>query len=257
MPEVRRGIRPHGHALPIRILATALWVLAAGSAVGGPPYTTDDPEPTPAGHWENRIYFSGVQSPGDTLGQSGFDINYGAANDLQLTLLAPLDYDHRSHTAIGSGDVQVAAKYRFIHQSDHTILPDVSFFPALILPTQGRAFGPARLGLFLPLWAQKDFGDWSTFGGGGYEINPGPGNRNFTLTGWAVTRQLTKRLNLGLEVYHQTPDTIGSKSLTAAAVGAVYQISKHFAVMGSAGPALQQARQAGQGVFYVALQFTN
>jgi hypothetical protein len=53
----------------------------------------------------------------------------------------------------------------------------------MIVPVANRHFGSGRLGLFLPLWAEKDFGAWSLFGGGGYNINPGPDQRNFWLSG--------------------------------------------------------------------------
>lgn len=195
--------------------------------------------------------------PGLTAGQTGFDINYGAAKDLQLTLLAPLDYESGGgRTVAGSANIQLSAKYRFLHQSDHSWLPDAAIFPEVILPTQAHAFGPARVGLYIPIWLQKDFGAWSTFGGAGYDVNPGPGNRNFTLAGWAVTRQVSKRLNLGVEIYHETPQVVGAKALTAVAGGAVYQLTEHFALMASAGPGVQANKSAGQGVFYIALQFT-
>ena len=80
------------------------------------------------------------------------------------------------------------------------------FFPRLFLPTANHAFGSGRLGLLLPVWAEKDFGRWSVFGGGGYQINPGPDQRNFWVSGVAVQRSMTARLGLGVEVYHQTAD---------------------------------------------------
>ena len=61
--------------------------------------------------------------------------------------------------------------------------------------------GPVRI--LLPVWAQKDFGPWSLFGGGGYTINPGAGNRNFWQSGLALTRNVTPRLSLGAEITHQ------------------------------------------------------
>jgi hypothetical protein len=240
-----------------RALAALAIVAAASPCQAGPPYTTDDPEPTPPGHWEDRVFVTGLRTPGQTAGQTGFDINYGGARDLQLTLFAPLDYARGAQDALGLGNIQISAKYRVLHQAGHGLTPDVAVFPALTLPTQARAFGPARFGLFLPVWAQKDFGPWSTFGGGGYDINPGPGRRDYTLAGWAVTRQMSKRLNLGVEVYHQTPDTVGGKALTAVAVGVVFQVTRHFALMASGGPAVQAASEAGQGVFYAALQYTD
>jgi hypothetical protein len=244
-------------AAKVAIFLAGLFTALASVAHAGPPYTTDDPEPTDTGHWEDRVFFDGVQTPGLTTGQSGFDINYGAVKDLQLTLLLPLDYENGyGHTLAGAANIQLSAKYRFLHQSEHSWVPDVAIFPEVILPTQAHVFGPARTGFYIPIWLQKDFGPWSTFGGAGYDINPGPANRNFTLAGWAVTRQVSKRLNLGVEVYHQTPQVIGAKSLTAFAAGAVYQLSQHFALMASAGPAVQTNKSAGQGVFYIALQFT-
>jgi len=242
----------------IAVAMSVSWLaLAAQPAWAGPPYTTDDPEPTPTGHWEDRVFVLGVASPGDLSGQSGFDINYGAAKNLQLTLIAPLDYDHAAHTEVGPGNIQVSAKYEIWRQSAHGFLPEVAIFPQINLPTQARGFGSARLGAFLPIWAQKDFGSWSIFGGGGYDINPGPGRRNFTLAGWAVTHQVTKRFNLGMEIHHETPSTVGGKALTVVAAGAVYQLTTHFSLMASAGPGVQQARSAGEGVFYFALQYTN
>lgn len=229
---------------------------AAGPASAGPPYVTDDPEPTDTGHWEDRVFVLGGHTPGETAGQTGLDINYGAAKDLQLTLYAPLDYDHAAGTRAEAGDIQLSVKYRFLHQNDHGPIPDVSLFPAVSLPTAGRAFDPGRVSLFLPIWMQKDFGSWSTFGGGGWDINPGVGHRNYALLGWAVTRQVTKRLNLGVEVYHQTPASVGEHAFTAVAPGAILQLTSHWAVMASAGPGIQNARQQGQFVFYSALQLT-
>ena len=59
--------------------------------------------------------------------------------------------------------------------------------------TRDRRFGTGRVRLLLPMWAQKDFGPWSLFGGGGYMINPGAGNRDFWQSGVALTRQVTPR----------------------------------------------------------------
>jgi len=39
---------------------------------------------------------------------------------------------------------------------------------------------------FLPVWMQKDVGDWTVYGGGGYWINPGAGQKNWWFTGLAV-----------------------------------------------------------------------
>jgi hypothetical protein len=61
----------------------------------------------------------------------------------------------------------------------------------------------------LPLWLQKEFGKWTTYGGGGYGITPGPGNRNYWFFGWEIQRRITDRLVLGGELFHQTASTTG------------------------------------------------
>jgi hypothetical protein len=46
----------------------------------------------------------------------------------------------------------------------------------------------------------------ATFGGGGYWINPGAGNKNHWFVGWVLERKITDKLTLGVELFHQTPD---------------------------------------------------
>ncbi|MGB8898965.1 MAG: hypothetical protein WCC90_06850 [Methylocella sp.] len=73
----------------------------------------------------------------------------------------------------------------------------------------------------MPLWVQKDFGDWTTYGGGGYWINPGPGNKNFWFAGWVLERKITDKLTLGVALFHQTPDAISGVSATGFNFGSV------------------------------------
>ena len=164
----------------------------------GPPYISDDPEPTDQGHWEIYHFATGTRTFGVTAGQAGIDINYGAYKDLQLTAVIPVDFEQASTTRVGLGNIELAAKYRFLHQSDADFMPDVAFFPRAFVPTANRSFGTGKLDVFLPLWAEKDFGEWSLFGGGGYTINPGLGQRNFWLSGAVLQRTITDRLSLGL-----------------------------------------------------------
>jgi hypothetical protein len=257
----KTGGPPEDLAVTIRNLsprlagaAFALLIAGASPAAAGPPYVSDDPEPTDLGHWEVYNFVAATRTPGETEGQAGLDINYGGAKDLQLTAVVPLDFE--SHVPGGPGDVELAVKYRFLHQADGSPLPDVAVFPRVILPTAGPQFGPQRLSLQLPIWAQKDFGKWSLFGGGDYDINPGPDNRNYGLGGLALSRALTDRLSLGAEVYHQTPATVDAKDFTGLNLGAIYKLTDHWSLLGSAGPGVQNPRQGGQYDVYVALEAT-
>ena len=238
-------------------LFASLVLSGPSPATAGPPYVTDDPEPTRTGGWENYLYGSGTNLAAGTAGQAGVELNYGAAKDLQLSLSLPLAFDTGGGGRFGGGDLNASAKYRFLHPPEGSWLPDAAIFPAVGLPTGARAFDTGHPSLFLPLWLEKDFGKWSVFGGGGYDINPGGGQRNYGVFGWALTRQISRRLNLGVEVYHQTPAVIGGPSLTNTGLGAVYQLTKHWAVMASGGPGLQTPSRSGRSAFYASLQFTN
>ncbi len=237
-----------------RALAALTAAATAGTAVAGPPFVTDDPEPTDPGHWEIYNFAAGTRTSGETVGQAGFDINYGGAKDLQLTAVIPVDYRATTHAAVGAGGIELAAKYRFVHQSEGSLVPDVAFFPRLITPTAGRTFGSSRLSIFLPVWAQKDAGKWSMFGGGGYTINPGIDQRSFWLEGLGVSRPVTERFALGAEVFHQSRDATDGRAFTGVNVGALYRLSKHWSLIGSAGPGIENAREQGQYTFYFALK---
>ena len=235
-------------------MASALLAALATPALAGPPYVTDDAEPTDLGHWENYTFVSAIHTPGDTAGQAGFDLNYGGFKDVQLTAVIPLDYD--TPKTVGLGDVELAVKYKFLHQSDGTLAPDVAVFPRLFVPVQNSRFGPDRAQLFLPLWAEKDWGKWSLFGGGGYELNPGAGARNFWQSGVALSRQINDRFSLGGEIYHQTAETTDARDFTGVNLGATYKFSDHWTLMGAGGPGVQNAREGGQYDVYVALLAT-
>ncbi len=228
--------------------------ILASPVSAGPPFVSDDPEPTAKGHWEIYAFAAGTRVQGETDGGIGLDINYGGAKDLQLTAVVPLDYQVGRGGNVGLGNIELAAKYKFLHQKDGTLLPDVAFFPRVFVPTAGQRFGTRRLSLLLPLWAQKDFGKWSLFGGGGYTINPGAGQRNFWLTGIGLQRAIGDRFMLGAEIYRQTADADDARRSTAVNFGGSYRLSKHWSLLASAGPGIEHAHSQGQYVFYTALK---
>ena len=241
--------------LPCRFLLCAMAAaVPAAPALAGPPFVSDDPEPTEKSHWEIYGYAAGTHGPGATDGAAGFDINYGGAKDLQLTAVVPINYQTGSDGTAGMGNVELAAKYKFLHQTDGSPLPDVAFFPRAFVPTAGRRFGTRRVSVLLPLWAQKDMGPWALFGGGGYTINPGAGERNFWLTGIGLQRALTARFALGAEIYRQTADADDARRFTGVNLGALYKLADHWSLIGSAGPGIEHARTQGRYSFYVALK---
>ena len=250
-------------ALRVRVCAAAaaltIGALAATAAVAGPPYVTDDPEPTDLGKWEVYGFSSGTFFRHASEGEGGFDINYGGAENLQLTAVVSLDTNHEAGESshVGIADTELGVKYRFLRQHEGSWLPDVAFFPKIDLPTAGERFGSGKLGAILPLWAQKDFGPWSLFGGGGWTLNPGAGNRDYGFAGIALTRRVTERLSLGGEVYHQAASAVGGRSSTGLGFGASWQVAPKWSLIGSAGPLIAHRASAGTHAFYLALQFHN
>jgi len=236
------------------LLATA----ASNPAGAGPPYLSDDPEPTDVGRWEIYNFAIGAGTAGGLAGEAGFDINYGAAKDLQLTAVLPLAFDNSKGFGIdglrgGPGNVELAVKYRFLHQGNDTWTPDVAFFPRLFVPTADRQFSTGKFGLLLPIWAEKDFGPWSVFGGGGYQINPGAGQRNFWQGGVAISRSLGERLSLGGEVYGQTRDVANGGAYETVNLAATYKLVRRWSLLASAGPTWSPGSADGY-VFYLALK---
>jgi len=229
----------------------AALMLGGSGASAGPPYATDDPEPTDRGHWEVYAFASGAQSHSNFEGAAGFDLNYGPAAGVQLTATLPIEYAADGGGRAGFGDIEMGVKYRFFQRADAGF--SIAAFPRLILPTARSGFGTGRVRLLLPIWAQQDIGDWSLFGGGGYTINPGPGNRDFWQSGLALTRTVTPRLSLGAEMFHETASEVGGHGTTSVNVGGVYRLGGPFSLLFSGGPGFEHRRDGAQLNAYVAL----
>lgn len=225
-------------------------------AEAGPPYVTDDPEPTEHRHFEIYAFGGGADTIDGDGGAAGIDFNYGGAPDLQLTMVVPWEYDSPSHagTVSGIGNIELAAKYRFLHQEDWGW--DVAVFPRVFLPSTSRNVGDRHASLLLPIWIGKDFGDWSTFGGGGCALNNGGASRNYCIAGWAVTHQLTPSLRVGAELYHQSADTDDGLDATGIGAGAVYDLTENHHLMMSIGPGIQNASSTNRMSWYAALLST-
>jgi hypothetical protein len=233
-----------------RVAALAL-AGAAAPALAGPPYLTDDPIPTDTGHWELYAFTAG-EGHGSTFdGDAGFDLNYGPVEGVQLTATLPLSFSHAPLEGwkSGTGDVELGVKYRFFHDDKNKV--SAAIFPRAILPTAAHSPGE-RTRFLLPLWIGKDFaGGTSLFGGGGYTVNPGAGNRDFWQAGIAATHDLSKTVSVGAEINRQGPDTLGGTPQTRAGVGTIVQLTKHYALLFSGGPTWADGRTSYR--FYAAL----
>jgi hypothetical protein len=245
--------------------------LFSGACLAGPPFLTDDPVPVDLGHWEINNYASGNFAKGAFVGVlPGVDVNYGAFDNVQLHLLVPLALAQSTGVSAqwGLGDVEIGAKYRFLPAGETEWWPQIAFYPFLDFPTGNvdRGLGTGAIHAFLPIWLQKDFGKWSTYGGGGYWVNPGPGNRNFWYVGWTAQYQLTDVLSLGGEIFHQTASStaekgslgfpLGTKDTSGFNFGGVYDLDKSYHILFSFGRAFENVSTNSVFSYYLALRVT-
>jgi Putative MetA-pathway of phenol degradation len=246
--------------MPCRALAATAILLSylavCGAAIAGPPYVSDDPEPTEYRHFEIYAFTEGTDTRDGVGGSGGIDFNYGATPDLQLTAVIPFAYDspNAGRAALGLGNVELAAKYRFLHQADAGW--DVAVFPRVFLASPSSHVAASHTSVLLPIWLGRDWGDWSTFGGGGCVFNRSRDSQDFCLVGWALTRQVTPDLQLGAELVHQTADQKGGRATTGMGFGLKYDLGEHYHLLAYAGPGLQNAAETNRLSWYSSILFT-
>jgi hypothetical protein len=231
-------------------------LLVASNASAGPPYITDDPEPVEYRHWE--LYLASL-SFHDKDGWTGtaphVEVNYGVVPNAQLHIITPLAYSVPAvgTRAYGYGDTELGVKFRFIQERKW--IPMIGTFPFLEVPTGSRSagLGNGSAQFFLPVWLQKSFGPWQTYGGAGVWLDLGDRNRHWWYFGWQVQRTLVKGLAVGAEVFHQTPMEYGGEGDSRFNVGAVLDLSDNHHILLSAGRGF-----AGSNLFqgYAAYQLT-
>jgi hypothetical protein len=219
------------------VLLAALLMSFAGRAWAGPPFLTDDPEPVAAGHWE---FYAAAEWSWARESASGtaphFEVNYGAMPGLQLHAVVPfvLSWDEGQVLHYGFGDVEVGTKLRLVEEGDWS--PQVGIFPVVTWPT-----GSAEQGLgagvpegLLPVWLQKSFGPWTTYGGGGLRF---AADGHAVVLGWLLQRDFGGTVTVGLEAYCTIP-LDGSATAVQLDAGAIINLSELQHLLLSAGPSL-------------------
>ena len=232
-------------------------LLAEGSGlVAGPPFLTDDPQPVDPGHLELYLFAAGQRTPGEGTGIApAVEFNYGILADTQLHLVLPWAYDRPQDAPVraGLGDTELGIKFRFLQETD--VLPQIGVFPHVEIATGSadRNLGSWHTQVFLPLWIQKGWGPWTSYGGYGWGRNPGPGNQNWNYAGWLLQRDLGESLTLGLEAFRTTSMTVGGRPSTGFNAGGQVNLSTRHHLLFSCG---RDFRGATKSNFYVGYQFT-
>ena len=239
-------------------LAVSAVFLTSSTCLAGPPFITDDPEPVDLHHYE--LYLGPAMysrsNANDFLDAPFMEFNYGVLPDTQVHIIVNGAFNlardpHQTH--YGLGDTELGLKYRFIHESNW--MPEIGVFPLIELSTGNRheGLGNGQTQYFFPVWLQKSWGDWTVYGGGGFFYNPAPLERSFWRMGFVVQRDLSKQLTLGLEIFHETPASVGAGGHTAFNLGVIYNFNDNVHLLASAGRDID-----GPSVFmsYTAVQFT-
>jgi hypothetical protein len=244
--------------VPIRRLVLPLMLcLCTTPALAGPPYVTDDAEPTAVGTWEVNLYSSGTVADGGSFEQGGVNASYGVSENLELsgTFASGFSQVPGKPDVAGFGDIQIGAKYRFLKQDDWFV--DAAVVPGITLPAHTDAsLGRPGFVPSLALQFEKDWGDWSAFGGGGCVFPNDNLSEDFCLMSGAVTWQVTKTLQIGAEVYHSTPGARFGMHTTGVGVGATYDLSDKYHLLFSAGPGIQNVSLTDGLSYYAAFQIT-
>jgi hypothetical protein len=216
----------------------AILAMIPAFAWAGPPYETDDPEPTDLGRLEVFVAaYGSAEASGSSGGGPQLQLNYGAAKDLQLSVAPQLSFSApgAGPTTYGLGDTQVGAKFRFVHEDAGC--PQAAVFPQVVLPSgdAGRGLGAGAAQVLLPLWLQKSWGPWTSFGGGGYWINPGAGNRNWTFAGACLERDLGGHWTAGAELFFHSAAQVDDVDGMGSNVGLEWHLDPDHSLMLSAG----------------------
>jgi hypothetical protein len=226
-------------------------------AWAGPPFETDDPEPTPFGHWEIYLGTTTIQTQGDLSGTAPFlELNYGALPDTQISLTQQTSFNFPAAGAgtFGYGDTLAGVKYRFLHESVDT--PQAALFPQVNIPTGDaeKGLGYGQFQFLIPLWIQKSWGPWMTYAGGGYWINPGTGNQNWVFVGWEIQRDLSAFFTLGGEVFYHSANIIGQNDCVGFNLGGFINLDDVNHIVFSAGRDFVQPEYQFTG--YLAYEWT-
>ncbi len=196
----------------------------------GPPFDTDDPEPVEFKHWE--YYISSINNYQAHVWSGTaphFETNYGVIPNVQIHLLMPFNYNSPVHQRadFGYADTEFGIKFRFVQETDNT--PMIGTFPQIEIPTiKNSEFSNGKPKIFLPVWLQKSWGNWQTYGGTGYWINPGSGNKNWIFSGWELQYNISPILMIGGELYYHTADVKGGKSGSGFNLGGSINPSEKF-----------------------------
>jgi len=179
----------------------------------GPPYQVDDPVPVDLHHYEFYIFGSADGTPAEMDSEGpAFEFNWGAIPRVQLHAILPWGVAAPSNnpaylpggvgaTNFGLTDMELGAKIAYIKESKY--VPQIGTFTMFEMPTGSyqKGLGVGKVWYRLPLWLQKNFGNWLLDGGAGETVVPQVQYRDFPYGGFLLKYTFGERLEFGGEVF--------------------------------------------------------
>lgn len=219
-------------------LAACAFTLAAAPLNAGPPFTTNDADPPAVGQWELILPFTLGRSRDGSLGGefTTFDINYGFDAFTQLSIEVPVAYSRPRGERLrwGAGDVLLEYKRRFGTDQARGYF---GINPEVTLPSgdEERGLGAGRVTVELPLLYEKRWGQTFFYADVRYKWRAGDAGKSFWFFGAVVERQLTKRLEIGAELFATTPTEFGGEPAAGFNAGFKYALHEHAELLVSGG----------------------
>jgi len=210
------------------MLALSVLLIGVLQAKAGPPFQTDDPEPVDFHHYEFYT-FGNTDGTGVETDSSGpaVEFNWGILPNTQFHIVVPAVAIAPSNnpkyfpsgagqSAFGMGDIEIGVKYRYVKETKYR--PMIGTFTIIEVPSgnSNRGLGVGKVWAKLPVWLQKSFGPWTTYGGVGEQIVPQTGYKNFTYGGWLLERDIGKKWTLGTEVFSHGREGIATPLIRAS-----------------------------------------
>lgn len=225
-----------------RVALCAGLLMSPVAALAGPPFQTDDPDPVAFRHFEMYAFeLSDSTTAGTGLTAPGYEVNYGVVPNVQLHLVVPFATSlppGKEPVTHGFGDTELGVKLRLVKETKR--MPEVGIFPFIELPSgdADKGLGVGKTWYRMPLWIQKSWGPWTSYGGGGAVVMSQEGYNNYPFAGWLVQRQISKKLMLGMEVFGHGAmgEAVGStRYATMADLGGSYEFKPGFDLLIAAG----------------------
>ena len=239
-------------------IVSATLFFAALPAWAGPPFVTDDPGVLE--YQQHEMFFAVAQnntSSGRTVTPS-IDYSYGALPDFQFGISVPYAIDRPAGLPQqqGLGDVVLGAKYRILQETDDR--PMLTIAPLVTIPSgeANKGLGNGASQFFLPVWVQKQWGDWLAYGGAGYWINNAQGAGNHWYYGAALQYDISAQITIGAELFHETDQLPADTASSGFSLGGIYNLDEQHRLLFSAGRGLRNASTQNRFSGYFAYAFT-